>query len=169
MFTARYLDLFTNYISLYNTCMKVRAIGCPREEPGWGVKGSRLPGLTEEGLGLQTPRTEPTWGTGLEQELKPPAPHPPPQVVYIACSFTTVWMIYSKFKATYDGNHDTFRVEFLVVPTAILAFLVNHDFTPLEVGSLVWGGWAVAGRPLTVDSLQGFLVRHLLRRPDRRT
>ncbi|MBW03416.1 ER lumen protein-retaining receptor 1, partial [Eschrichtius robustus] len=53
-------------------------------------------------------------------------------VVYIACSFTTVWMIYSKFKATYDGNHDTFRVEFLVVPTAILAFLVNHDFTPLE-------------------------------------
>uniref|UniRef100_A0A5F9DMX6 ER lumen protein-retaining receptor n=1 Tax=Oryctolagus cuniculus TaxID=9986 RepID=A0A5F9DMX6_RABIT len=76
VFTARYLDLFTNYISLYNTCMKV---------------------------------------------------------VYIACSFTTVWMIYSKFKATYDGNHDTFRVEFLVVPTAVLAFLVNHDFTPLEI------------------------------------
>ncbi|ERE69681.1 ER lumen protein retaining receptor [Cricetulus griseus] len=79
VFTARYLDLFTNYISLYNTCMKV---------------------------------------------------------VYIACSFTTVWMIYSKFKATYDGNHDTFRVEFLVVPTAILAFLVNHDFTPLEAETI---------------------------------
>ncbi|CAD7691753.1 unnamed protein product [Nyctereutes procyonoides] len=76
VFTARYLDLFTNYISLYNTYMKV---------------------------------------------------------VYIACSFTTVWMIYSKFKATYDGNHNTFRVEFLVVPTAILAFLVNHDFTPVEI------------------------------------
>lgn len=93
-------------------------------------------------------------------ELKPPLHHPPPQVVYIACSFTTVWMIYSKFKATYDGNHDTFRVEFLVVPTAILAFLVNHDFTPLEVGFLVgslvrgWGGggWAMEGGPLTVDS-----------------
>ncbi|XP_039090170.1 ER lumen protein-retaining receptor 1 [Hyaena hyaena] len=76
VFTACYLDLFTNYISLYNTCMKA---------------------------------------------------------VYIACPFTTVWMIYSKFKATYNGNHDTFRVEFLVVPTAILAFLVNHDFTPLEI------------------------------------
>ena len=25
VFTARYLDLFTNYISLYNTCMKVKA------------------------------------------------------------------------------------------------------------------------------------------------
>uniref|UniRef100_A0A2K5KKC0 KDEL endoplasmic reticulum protein retention receptor 1 n=1 Tax=Cercocebus atys TaxID=9531 RepID=A0A2K5KKC0_CERAT len=81
VFTARYLDLFTNYISLYNTCMKV---------------------------------------------------------VYIACSFTTVWLIYSKFKATYDGNHDTFRVEFLVVPTAILAFLVNHDFTPLEEDRPGW-------------------------------
>lgn len=68
--------------------------------------------------------------------LKRASYHPPWQVVYIACSFTTVWMIYSKFKATYDGNHDTFRVEFLVVPTAILAFLVNHDFTPLEVGYL---------------------------------
>ncbi|KAF7484762.1 hypothetical protein GHT09_003719 [Marmota monax] len=64
VFTAGYLDLFFNYISLYNTCMKV---------------------------------------------------------VYTACSFTT------------GGNHDTFRVEFLVVPTAILAFLVNHDFTPLEI------------------------------------
>ena len=25
VFTARYLDLFTNYLSLYNTCMKVKA------------------------------------------------------------------------------------------------------------------------------------------------
>ncbi|TFJ97304.1 ER lumen protein-retaining receptor 1-A [Platysternon megacephalum] len=55
------------------------------------------------------------------------------KVVYIACSYATVWLIYSKFKATYDGNHDTFRVEFLMVPTAVLAFLVNHDFTPLEI------------------------------------
>ncbi|XP_053865986.1 ER lumen protein-retaining receptor 1 [Malaclemys terrapin pileata] len=76
VFTTRYLDLVTNFISFYNTSMKV---------------------------------------------------------VYITCSYATVWLIYSKFKATYDGNHDTFRVEFLVVPTAVLAFLVNHDFTPLEI------------------------------------
>lgn len=72
-------------------------------------------------------------------------------MVYIACSFTTVWMIYSKFKATYDGNHDTFRVEFLVVPTAILAFLVNHDFTPLEVGCL--GGPCKGGQGRVVEQL----------------
>ncbi|XP_074648407.1 ER lumen protein-retaining receptor 2 [Tubulanus polymorphus] len=53
--------------------------------------------------------------------------------VFIACSLATVFMIYSKFKATYDSNHDTFRVEFLVVPVAGLALLVNHDFSPLEI------------------------------------
>lgn len=85
-------------------------------------------------------------------------------MVYIACSFTTVWMIYSKFKATYDGNHDTFRVEFLVIPTAILAFLVNHDFTPLEVGHLQGPGsgvvgWAAGERLWTVGPVRGFLLQ----------
>uniref|UniRef100_A0AAY4C323 ER lumen protein-retaining receptor n=2 Tax=Denticeps clupeoides TaxID=299321 RepID=A0AAY4C323_9TELE len=76
VFTTRYLDLLTSFISLYNTCMKV---------------------------------------------------------IYIGCAYATIYLIYMKFKATYDGNHDTFRVEFLVVPVAGLAFLVNHDFSPLEI------------------------------------
>ncbi len=76
VFTSRYLDLFTNFISPYNTFMKV---------------------------------------------------------IYIVCAYATVYLIYIKFKATYDSNHDTFRMEFLVVPVGGLAFLVNHDFTPLEI------------------------------------
>ncbi|KTG32947.1 hypothetical protein cypCar_00032158, partial [Cyprinus carpio] len=76
VFTTRYLDLLTSFISLYNTSMKV---------------------------------------------------------IYIACAYATVYLIYVKFKATYDGNHDTFRAEFLVVPVGGLAFLVNHDFSPLEI------------------------------------
>lgn len=55
------------------------------------------------------------------------------QIIYVGCAYATVYLIYMKFKATYDGNHDTFRVEFLVVPVGGLAFLVNHDFSPLEV------------------------------------
>lgn len=74
--TAQCLDLFTNCILLYHTCVKV---------------------------------------------------------VSIACSFSTVWMIYPKFKATYNGNHDMFRVEFLVVPKAVLALLVKKQLTPLEI------------------------------------
>jgi len=76
VFTTRYLDLFTNFISLYNSVMKC---------------------------------------------------------IYIGCAYFTIYLIYLKFKATYDGNHDTFRAEFLVVPVGGLAFLVNHEFTPFEI------------------------------------
>ncbi|XP_072167695.1 ER lumen protein-retaining receptor 2 [Diadema setosum] len=76
VFTTRYLDLLTSFISIYNTSMKI---------------------------------------------------------IYLLCAYATVYMIYIKFKATYDSNHDTFRIEFLVVPVGGLAFLVNHDFSPLEI------------------------------------
>lgn len=55
------------------------------------------------------------------------------KVFFITTSLFTIYLMYFKFKATYDSNHDTFRVEFLVVPVGGLAFLVNHEFTPLEV------------------------------------
>lgn len=77
IFTARYLDLFTNSISLYNTCMKM---------------------------------------------------------ICIVCSFTTTWLIYSKFKATYDGNHDTFRV--------FLVFLVNNTSLRWRASGPSWYTWS---------------------------
>ena len=52
VFATRYLDLFTNFISLYNTVMKI---------------------------------------------------------FFLGSSFGTVYLMYLKFKATYDSNHDTFR------------------------------------------------------------
>ena len=42
-------------------------------------------------------------------------------------------LIFFKFKATYDGNHDSMRAEFLVVPAAGLACLINNDFSVLEI------------------------------------
>lgn len=75
-YTARYLDLFTSYVSVYNTFMKV---------------------------------------------------------VFLAASFGTVYLMYVKFKATYDHNHDTFRAEFIVLPAALLALIINHEFTVFEV------------------------------------
>ncbi|KAH7731973.1 ERD-2 protein [Aphelenchoides avenae] len=76
VFVSRYLDLFTNFISLYNTTMKV---------------------------------------------------------FFLASSIATVYLIYFKFKATYDRNHDTFRIEFLLVPSLVLALLINHDFSLMEI------------------------------------
>jgi len=76
VFSTRYLDLFTTFISVYNSVMKV---------------------------------------------------------VFILSSYATIFFMYKKFRATYDSNHDTFRVEFLVIPVAGLSVLVNHDFSALEV------------------------------------
>lgn len=56
------------------------------------------------------------------------------KVIYLVCAFGTIYLMFVKFKATYDSNHDTFRIEFLLIPVAGLACLVNHEFSVLEVG-----------------------------------
>uniref|UniRef100_A0A915E075 ER lumen protein-retaining receptor n=1 Tax=Ditylenchus dipsaci TaxID=166011 RepID=A0A915E075_9BILA len=76
VFVCRYLDIFTNFVSPYNTVMKV---------------------------------------------------------FFIGSSVATVYFMWGKFKATYDRNHDTCRMEFLVIPAFLLALVVNHDFSVLEV------------------------------------
>ncbi|XP_066140471.1 ER lumen protein-retaining receptor 1 [Euwallacea fornicatus] len=55
------------------------------------------------------------------------------KLVFLMSSYATIFLIYFKFRATYDRNHDTFRIEFLVVPSVILALLINHQFSSLEV------------------------------------
>ncbi|VDM41481.1 unnamed protein product [Toxocara canis] len=48
--------------------------------------------------------------------------------------FTNFISMYNSImKATYDRNHDTFRIEFLVIPCALLALLINHEFTFMEI------------------------------------
>ena len=41
--------------------------------------------------------------------------------------------MYIKFRATYDPNLDTFKVEYLLVPCCLLAFIFNRDINVLEV------------------------------------
>jgi len=55
------------------------------------------------------------------------------KIVFIGASAATIYLIFVKFKATYDRNHDTFRIEFLLIPVTILALIVNHEFTIFEV------------------------------------
>jgi len=76
VFLTRYLDLFTNFISLYNTAMKI---------------------------------------------------------FFLVSSIGTIYLMFLKFKATYDHNHDTFRVEFILLPTAILSLVLNHEFSVMEI------------------------------------
>ena len=55
------------------------------------------------------------------------------KVVFILATYTTVYLIFIKFRATYDSNNDTFRAEFVLIPVAGLAVLVNHEFSVFEV------------------------------------
>lgn len=55
------------------------------------------------------------------------------KVVFIGASAATIYFMYVKFKATNDTNHDSFRIEFLLVPCALLSLVVNHEFTFMEV------------------------------------
>lgn len=57
------------------------------------------------------------------------------KIVFIGASLATIYLIYAKFKATYDRNHDSFRIEFLLLPCLVLALLINHDFTVMEVSA----------------------------------
>jgi ER lumen protein retaining receptor len=83
VFLTRYLDLFTQFVSVYNTAMKI---------------------------------------------------------LFIVSSCATVYLIYRKFRPTYDGNHDTFRIEFLLGPCLVLALIFHYSFTVLEVRvCAVWG------------------------------
>lgn len=55
------------------------------------------------------------------------------KVLFISASCATVYLIFVKFKATYDGNHDTFRIEFVLVPAVILALVWHYDMSFFEV------------------------------------
>lgn len=55
------------------------------------------------------------------------------KVIFLVTAYGTLYLMFIKFKATYDSNHDTFRAEFLVIPAVGLALLVNHEFSVLEV------------------------------------
>lgn len=76
VFATRYIDLFTTFISLYNTVMKV---------------------------------------------------------FYLVASTATCVLIFYKFRATYDRNHDSFRMEFLILPCAAFSVLINHEFSLMEI------------------------------------
>ena len=76
VYISRYLDLFFNFISLYNTTVKV---------------------------------------------------------LLILSSLTNILLVFVKYRGTISDEIDNFRVELLVAAAAVLALLVNHEFSVLEV------------------------------------
>ena len=76
VFTSRYLDLFYEWVSLYNFLMKI---------------------------------------------------------FFIASSVYVLYLMKFKFRPTQDPSIDTFKVEYLVGPCVLLAFIFNYSFTFTEI------------------------------------
>ncbi len=80
------------------------------------------------------------------------------QVVFLSLSYATVYLVYMRFRNTYDSENDTFRVEFLLVPVIGLSFLENYAFTPLEVKQKSTQTVSVDHSRLINMQLEGFRV-----------
>ncbi|XP_051170968.1 ER lumen protein-retaining receptor 2-like isoform X2 [Leptopilina boulardi] len=74
--TTRYLDLFTYFVSTYNTSMKI---------------------------------------------------------LFSLISYFTLILIYIVYKKTFEREHDTCRIEYILTPVMMLALLVNHEFSAIEI------------------------------------
>mmetsp|Transcript_3622 Transcript_3622/g.13112 ORF Transcript_3622/g.13112 Transcript_3622/m.13112 type:complete len:207 (-) Transcript_3622:87-707(-) len=57
------------------------------------------------------------------------------KLIFIASSFCIIWYmrLHRIVSQTYDKEQDTFRITFLVVPSFVLAMVLNHEFTVTEV------------------------------------
>lgn len=57
------------------------------------------------------------------------------KLIFLGSSFSIVWYIryHKTVRRTYDGEQDTFRHWFLVLPCLLLALLIHEKFTFFEV------------------------------------
>ncbi|KAI9323790.1 ER lumen protein retaining receptor-domain-containing protein [Dichotomocladium elegans] len=55
------------------------------------------------------------------------------KIFFIASSTYVVYLMAGKFHATYDATFDTFRIEYLLVPAAVLALIFPYKYSVLEI------------------------------------
>jgi len=55
------------------------------------------------------------------------------KIVFIAAQTYTIYLMLKDYKPTIDPNNDTFRVEYLLGASAILAILFPYKYTLTEV------------------------------------
>jgi len=55
------------------------------------------------------------------------------KIFFIASSVYILYLMKMKFRPTHDPSIDTFRIEYLLGPSAVLALIFNYGFNPTEV------------------------------------
>ncbi|KAI9759392.1 MAG: ER lumen protein-retaining receptor 3 [Chaenotheca gracillima] len=57
------------------------------------------------------------------------------KIIFIGSSAYTVYLMLNDYKPTHDPNIDTFKVQYLLAGSAVMALLFPYKYTPSEVGS----------------------------------
>eukprot|EP01112_Ceratiomyxa_fruticulosa_P019115 TRINITY_DN6204_c0_g1_i1.p1 TRINITY_DN6204_c0_g1~~TRINITY_DN6204_c0_g1_i1.p1 ORF type:complete len:216 (-),score=13.71 TRINITY_DN6204_c0_g1_i1:54-701(-) len=55
------------------------------------------------------------------------------KIIFLASSYMIVYYMRYKYRATYDREHDTFRVLFLIIPCVILGLLTTEEYSLIEI------------------------------------
>ena len=55
------------------------------------------------------------------------------KLFYISSTALLIHLIRNKYKASYDKEHDTFSIIYLIAPSAFLALVFNDEFSFVEV------------------------------------
>lgn len=55
------------------------------------------------------------------------------KIIFIGTSGYTIYLMLNDYKPTHDPNLDTFKVQYLVAGSAVLAILFPYSYTPAEV------------------------------------
>lgn len=55
------------------------------------------------------------------------------KILFVSASCGTVYLIFLKFRPTYDHTKDTFRMEAALIPCLLVALYFNYHFDFLEV------------------------------------
>ena len=66
------------------------------------------------------------------------------KIFYITSTAALIYLIQNKYRATYDRQHDTFKVVYLLLPSAILGFLMTDSYDIPEVSAKLKGSLLTA-------------------------
>ena len=57
------------------------------------------------------------------------------KIIFITATMTIIWYMrkHKTVSQTYSKDEDTFKAEYLLVPCFLLALLINHELSVMEV------------------------------------
>ena len=69
------------------------------------------------------------------------------KIMLILSSVTNIYLVLVRYKATISSDLDSVRIEFLIIAAALLALIINHEFSLLEIA------WTFSGKLISKEYL----------------